>query len=91
MKAWQYAEMGWTQGAFARDAAGRPVGARSERAVARCALGCIIAAYDELDAARAVRLALRRIVEDTPADWNDSPSRTQAEVVAALKRAEEGA
>lgn len=79
---------GWTQGAYARDAAGRSVYAWTPEACAWCALGAMRgvgrsgAEYDE------ARATLERL---TPArsvsSFNDAPTTTQADVLALFDRA----
>lgn len=82
-------EGAWTQGHGARDEDGAPITSSSEAAVCWCAFGAIWHAQG------------RMIIGETPAeaalgkviggaridDWNDAPGRTQAEVVAALRKA----
>lgn len=76
-------EGGWTQGAYARDAAGSAcsIGANAQ---CFCTLGALRLASDgDRDLARAAAAALRdRHSMVWIDDWNDTPGRTQAEVVA---------
>lgn len=98
-------EKGWCQAALARDKTGATVEPGSERAVAYCMMGAIYAAthYTPLTAwerhetymlAKQCRnrLFAANSIQDTLADWNDAPERTQAEVLALFDSAiaEEG-
>lgn len=85
-RAWKLLEPegAWTQGASARDSGRRVVIFSSERACQWCALGAIGATYKGyqiLDIERRLRSELAGSI----AVWNDTPERTQAEVVALLK------
>ena len=93
---------GWTQGVFARDKDGDEVGAESTRAVCRCAAGALqlVCGGNLIDCDMATSVLARAIyaraaVEysddygpalDTVAYWNDAEGRTQAEVVAMLRK-----
>ena len=88
--------IGWCQGAPARDRRGRAVFARESIAVSWSLLGAFAASFDS--GTPEWTAYLRRIsqVLGAPcvsarwmAEWNDNPSRTQAEVVAAAAAAEE--
>src|SRR5688572_12664424 len=76
----------WTQGWFARDKSRCHVAVESSAAVCWCAAGAIERAspptlyWDALN-------ALARVLPTSIAVWNDSPERTQAEVVAKLREA----
>jgi hypothetical protein len=90
---------GWTQGTEARTDAGTPIDPWRAGAVEWSLLGTIVAAYEDL--ARAddgfgldqLAVALHRLAEfvddDSLAQWNDHPERTQADVVATLDLAVE--
>jgi hypothetical protein len=90
---------GWTQGAEARTRAGVPIDPWRAGAVEWSLLGTIVAAYEDL--ARAddgfgldqLAIALHRLAEfvddDSLANWNDRPGRTQADVLATLDLAAE--
>jgi hypothetical protein len=92
---------GWTQGAYAKDVNGTPVGYAGDDAACFCSLGAIFNAYEKLrpandeikdyrDLANAYGLA-RRVLEETTGEyvpsWNDAPNRTVAEVLAAFRTA----
>ncbi len=83
-------EGGWTQGAFARTAAGRVIGPSCAPASCFCPVGAIIAAGGGVPE-REFFAAVCCGVEDLHAlyAWNDAPDRTQAEVVAVAARAVE--
>ena len=81
----------WTQGATARDAAGKVCSSREPSAVCRCAGGAIETASDGdlrkfLDAFEALGEQLGRFGYDVEA-VNDAPERTHAEVLAAFDAA----
>jgi hypothetical protein len=83
---------GWTQEFLARDAQGNTRCSYAE-ATCFCSWGAILAAADELDASHSVECVAEKLFESTYPedwgliDWNDSPGRTQAEVVAAFDHA----
>lgn len=80
---------GWTQGAWARDARSRRLGASSSRARCWCIAGAVWAERDErppLVSARAL-CALRGVCGVDLLGWNDAPGRTQAEVLDAVAQA----
>ena len=91
-------QKGWTRGAYARTAGGTPVPVHDPDACRFCSVGALIRAsldtpessQEEYDTAR--RLFVRQIKsfasDDTviPA-WNDAPSRTVFDVLAAFDRA----
>lgn len=84
-------EGAWTQGEYGRNKKGQPVHARRS-AVCFCLYGAINAARRRpLDTAVVGELFehLKRGVPETefPWFWNDTPGRTQAEVVTALREA----
>lgn len=81
----------WTQGAYARGKTGRKVTTR-RAAVCFCAIGAMSVAAGCDPAVEGepweADVALRKAIGDTQiADWNDTPGRTQDEVVAALRAA----
>lgn len=81
-------EGAWTQGSYALSANGDTAPPEDPEAVCWCASGAILRVAPSEDAARVAR----RIVMETNqlfslGQWNDRPSRTQAEVVAALRKA----
>ena len=88
--------IGWCQGALARDCAGRAVFPRQSVAASWSLLGAIAASLDcGTPEWTAYFKRLSRVL-GAPcgsarwmAEWNDDPSRTQAEVVAAAAAAEE--
>lgn len=83
----------WTQGKFARDSHGRPVYYTDERATCWCTSGAMGKVNDTESVAQRVSLTAFSFLykatgfECIP-DWNDSPSRTHAEVLAALEKAQ---
>jgi hypothetical protein len=91
---------GWCQGADARGRDGDEVDPWSERAVEWSVLGAIVAVLEReakefgeipLDELASALYAMAEVIEaDSLADWNDDPRRTQAEVVRAVQRAEDG-
>lgn len=81
----------WTQGTLARDANGKECQECGTQAVQWCALGAIVRAAADAgfhshwcDASWVLRLHLG--IRNT-GEWNDSPFRTHAEVLAALRAA----
>lgn len=85
----QYVERGWTQGAYARSASSHRVAILSPRAVRFCMVGAIARAATDLAVAE-WPVCLAVMAELPPGAglsvWNDAPDRTQAEVVALLRR-----
>lgn len=85
----------WTQGAYARGKSGRSVHEHSPSAVCFCALGALWRVGDVGALWRVgdddwrAKGYLRRVIDTAIAEWNDDPARTQAEVVAALRKAAE--
>ena len=87
--------IGWCQRAVARDCGGRAVFPRESIAVSWSLMGAIVASLDS--GTPEWTAYLRRISQVLGApcvsvrwlvEWNDDPSRTQAEVVAAAAAAE---
>jgi hypothetical protein len=82
---------GWSQGANARDGAGRAVGIASDEAEAWSLLGAFALAATDGIPLRHVPVALRALADVTQArslnDWNDAPSRNKEEVLSALDSA----
>jgi hypothetical protein len=79
-------ERGWTQGEYARHKNGRPIGPAEPNAVCWCATGAIMATGKSLAADLAV-YHLGDALGDSVLRWNDTPGRTQAEVLALFDRA----
>jgi hypothetical protein len=88
--------VGWCQGAVALDESGDAVEPSSGRAASWSLLGSLVAASDgppevgevSLPALARAMAALADVIEDRSlAGWNDSPTRTQREVIAVLERA----
>jgi len=82
----------WTQGTFARTAAGEPCAPTSLDAACWCVSGAAMCvARHSLNnfelAGAAVRRLLSAIGAQAIGAWNDDPHRTHAEVLAALDRA----
>lgn len=73
----------WTQGAYARDAAGVPVDDSAETAICWCASGALFK-FSSLPGADRARSAVASIVGPIP-DFNDH--HTHAEVLAAFDKA----
>lgn len=79
-------EKGWTATVFARDADGLPIHETDRRAVCWCASGALHASGSPWGSdARTV--FIRAIGTGEIPDWNDSPGRTQSEVLAAFDKA----
>lgn len=89
---------GWTQGAYARDAQGRELSCSwHPDTECMCAVGAILASRGRASEACAVDALLASILDQIPFQsdlpmtriirWNDAPSRTQADVLAAFDRA----
>lgn len=82
-------EGAWTQGHYARGVSGRPV-VTVQRAICFCALGAInvAAGLKPNEDSREAQRVLESILPwpDVPI-WNDDPERTQADVLAALRKA----
>lgn len=89
MKASEYIRKGWTQGSVARDLNGDAEASMSARAVSWCVAGAITASYRGVRGAERAEIASNRLRNHLRTDclalWNDSPERTQAEVIAALE------
>lgn len=82
-------ERGWTQGAYARDADGHPIDFTDDGAVCWCLEGAF---YVEDTGDHHARLtALYALCDATHVDnlpeFNDTPGRTQAEVVRVVRMA----
>lgn len=82
----------WIQGGAAKNAAGQYLGAggaASKAATCWCAIGALLRTGP--DQAAAALDYLRTLISPTSGigGWNDAPDRTQAEVVAALRKASE--
>lgn len=87
-------EGAWTQGVFARDATGKQTSALSAEATCWCTWGAVAhvcgrTRYSWSPEFRALLKVLRLPIDDPGrvALWNDATGRTQAEVVAALRKA----
>jgi hypothetical protein len=87
--------IGWCQGAVARDRRGRAVFPRESIAVSWSLLGAFAASFDSGTPEWTAYLRRLSQVLGAPcvsarwmAEWNDDPSRTQADVVAAAAAAE---
>jgi hypothetical protein len=90
MKAWQLVKLGWCQHAYAKSDKGRSVTIGSPSAARWCAIGAMTHVYgirgrELCDAENRLR---NQIGTEAIHFWNDAPSRTQAEVVAAMKEAD---
>jgi hypothetical protein len=75
----------WTQGESARNRSGEQVPPDSDAAVCWCLDG----AYERVGGQWGDRgwSALSKVIRSGPISWNDSPRRTQAQVVAKLREA----
>lgn len=86
---------GWTQGSWARDHHGAKVNGASLTATCWCAGDAIFQAAkqlnggDDFPSVQAACAALRPHLETDIGDWNDTPGRTQREVVDTLCKAAE--
>lgn len=77
---------GWTQRTNARDETGRPTDPRGPDAVCWCLSGAVHRVAP--DAARhAYQLLCKALDSPWAVDWNDTPGRTQAEVLELFDRA----
>lgn len=94
MKAYELLEqMGWCQGANARNWAGKKVDPHHKSACRFCLIGALDKIYDATSIAMMeAKLALyqQRVIPHNMglAEWNDAPGRTKEEVIAALKQAD---
>lgn len=80
-------EKGWTQGALARDELGAEVWPRHPAASCWCLLGAIRrVALGDTEAEEARQMVFDQLGSVAIATWNDTPGRTQAEVLAVLDR-----
>ncbi len=79
----------WTRKELARDARGRAVDVNAPTAVSWCCSGAVAYQCGGFGNARAMRAidALERLTGHRLSRWNDAPQRTQAKVVAALRKA----
>ena len=92
---------GWTQHADARSAEGVAVQPWRETAVAWSLLGALVAALEERsddgrelpldDLAAALGELAKLVDDDSLANWNDAPARTQRDVVDTLQAAADAA
>jgi hypothetical protein len=79
----------WIQGAFARDASGFIASYNSPMAVSWCAIGALKLGCGSVSFVEVAVLLTRVIRGRQIRKWNDAECRTQAEVVAALRKAAE--
>jgi hypothetical protein len=80
----------WVQGFWATTKRGRAIGYEEANAACWCAVGALmrVSRSAPLDLWYPTRDALERVIDhQSIPGWNDAPDRTQAEVVAALRRA----
>ena len=86
----------WTQGEMARDESGSGVEERDPKAQCWCVIGAVARATTDLtgwvsntyvEARTTLALAVGTDADGGIPDWNDTPGRTQAEVVKALRHA----
>lgn len=84
-------DRGWCQGALALDDKGSKIYEKSPAACRWCLLGAIGAASNWRHAPSKKAISMLRVSTEweQPANWNDAPGRTQAEVLAAVDRAVE--
>ena len=80
----------WTQGSYARSETGTPVTAWSPHARSWCIFGAIqrVTEWDFRMYDRCRDVMTKKVIENggpSVSVWNDSPGRTQAEVVAFLE------
>lgn len=83
----------WTQGLYARDTEGRSASPHGETTVCWCLIGALIRTYNPMKKLASTPEAEeieRRIADEIHsvdiADWNDSPDRTHAEVLALCEK-----
>lgn len=83
-------EGAWCQDAWARNAEGAYVTWNDPSAVARCCEAAILQASEELNSTVfPAEEAVQKVIGRHILPWNDNPTRTQAEVVSALRAAAE--
>lgn len=94
VKARDYIERGWSQGHYARTAAGRQTDEDDALAASWCPLGAIMMAApdsvrlrDDAGDALCVAIGAEGKSGSTIPEWNDAAERTQADVLAAFDRA----
>ena len=80
-------EKGWTQGAMARDKNGVALSCSDQDAACWCVMGATMAVTHDIPTTNAAIGFLRLAVGDFAPRWNDTPGRTQAEVLAAFDKA----
>lgn len=78
-------EKGWCQYIYAEDAKGTAVNCREMSAMSFCMIGAIGAIYHDTTTVREIRDKLDKYLGHPHASWNDDPSRTKDEVIAALE------
>jgi len=90
LKAIDYIREGWCRYYAALDKNKRPIGVRDSRAAEWCSNGAIFAAYPEIDSIIAAQNKLASVigvrVSGIP-EWNNDPSRTKRQVLAAFRKA----
>ncbi len=79
----------WTKGPFARDADGKTCDPRSDQAVSWCLVGALLRCYPSSEDPVAFYRAVDKVIAKLPkgrfpAEWNDDPARTHAEVLEAV-------
>ena len=70
----------WTKGVSARDGFGLGVGTRDPRAVCRCSLGAISAITEDFEEKYMAHAALRRVVGESIAEFNDASAHREVMV-----------
>lgn len=81
-------EKGWTQGWFAKTADGERVLEKNPKAVCWCMAGAYWATAPDWSARNDAEGFLRQATGDESiTNWNDTPGRTQQEVLAAYDKA----
>lgn len=82
---------GWTQQTMARNDLGYPVSCHDPYATCYCLSGALLkscCSFDEKYNTYAyIEDILKNVIDDTIMSWNDTPFRTQQEVVDALNKA----
>lgn len=77
----------WTQGAYAKDVDGQQADPCGKRAICWCIYGAVMATTDgDYHKEHSATVLIGEIVNNI-ARWNDAPTRTHAEVLAAFDRA----
>lgn len=83
-------EGAWTQRVLARHRNGNPIGPHTPNAACWCSIGALDRSSGSYcDYVSALRALQKAVGKEDVAAWNDHPERTQAQVVAAFRKAAE--